>query len=310
MKNILLIFSFIVSVFSVCSQVVKPQVGSKPATVNMTISKPTVTGNDLTVSITGISYQSGTYHISYTVKNNGSTVIDMNNVILQAHIITADGGYLTPAGGEKLMNIGLLKSGQEYKSNTTYAGKNLIKGQTYKYLLRIDESKVVSEVNENNNTAEYAITGYTDAMEAAGLANLQLNGKINTGTASVPLQYDLTIVSATIFKKGENNYEVQFVMKNIGNADLKLNVNGIRAHGRIVDKGVNLVNTYYKSNFPRTVLKPGETWVNIYSINPALLSSLQHGLQYDYWITLDDLFDYAEANELNNEFKINFRMGY
>lgn len=87
-------------------------------------------------------------------------------------------------------------------------------------------------------------------------------------------------------------------MKNIGNADLKINVNGIRAHGRIVDKGVNLVNTYYKSNFPRTVLKPGETWVNIYSINPNLLSSLQYVLQYDYWITLDDLFDYAEANEL------------
>lgn len=293
-----MIFSFIVSAFSVSSQVVRSKTGSKPATVNMTISKATINGTDLTVSITGISYQSGTYHISYTVKNNGSTVIDMKNVVLQAHITNTDGDYLSPAGGGTLVHAGVLQAGQEHKSNTTYTGKNLIKGQTYKYLLRIDESKVVSEVNENNNTAEHAIVDYTDAMEAAGLANLQLNGKINTGIASVPLQYDLTIVSATIFKKGENNYEVQFVMKNIGNADLKINVNGIRAHGRIVDKGVNLVNTYYKSNFPRTVLKPGETWVNIYSINPNLLSSLQYVLQYDYWITLDDLFDYAEANEL------------
>lgn len=308
MKKILLAFVVLQFVFSARAQVVKPQAGTKPVSSNMIISKTTVAGNDLTVSINSISYQSGTYHISYTVKNNGSTVIDMKNVVLQAHITNTHGGYVSPAGGERLMNAGVLQAGQEYKDSRTYTGKNLIKDQTYKYLLRIDETKVVAEVNETNNTAEHNMIGYTDAMIATGSANLKLQEKIST--ASTPLQYDLTIVSATIFKKGENNYEVQFVMKNTGNADLVLNVNGIRAHGRVVDNGLNLVNTYYKSNFPRTVLKPGETWINIYSISPAMLSNLQHGVQYDYWITLDYPFDYIEANELNNEFKINFRMGY
>ena len=71
-------------------------------------------------------------------------------------------------------------------------------------------------------------------------------------------------------------------MKNIGRADVEIGVNGIRTNGRVLYGNITTVNTYYQSKFAGRFLKPGETQIEYYTINPAMLNLLQHGVQYEY----------------------------
>ncbi|MBN8783259.1 MAG: hypothetical protein ABS85_06045 [Sphingobacteriales bacterium SCN 48-20] len=302
-----------------CLAQVRP-VQTKPATTNTNVIKNVaINGADLSVTITGITYKEGNYTINYTLRNNGNVTVDLQNVTMQGNIYDANGKYISPGGGVVLKYDGVLNAGQEFKGRLGCTDKDVYKNWNYKYVLKADETNAIAEVNENNNTAEYPIVGYKDAMANVSVATPERPQKISPVTPPVqtspppvapppakPLP-DLVITSGSITKKPDNTFEVQYTMKNIGAADLEIGINGIRSNGRIPDGNISKCNTYHFSNFPGKVLKPGETYINIYSIAPNLIAMLNSGQQYEYWITIDYIKDIKESNENNNDFKINFR---
>lgn len=302
------------------AQTTNVPVTTKP--INTTVIKNVqIKGPDLTATITNITYNAGNYTIYYTLKNAGNVAVDLKNVELQGYVLDADNRFISGGGGVKLLYSGTLNGGQEYKGTLGCNDNNIYKNWNYKYVLKIDEKNLVAETNEENNTVEYPITGYKDAMASIDTSGIKKLQKTKTTTTPVqpPVQTppppakplpDLTITAASITKKGENIYEVQFTIKNIGAGDLEISSNGIRSNGRIIDNGLSYANTYFTSNFPRKTLKAGETHINQYTISPNMLNLLTKGVQYEYWITVDYISDIVEANENNNSFKINFRMGY
>ncbi len=297
-------------------------VTTKPVTANTTvINNVAINGADLSVSITGITYDAGNYTIHYTLRNNGNVTIDLKDVTMQGHIYDASGNYIAPGGGVLLKYDGVLKAGQEFKGRLGCTDKNVYKNWSYKYVLKADDKNVIAEVNEENNTAAYAITGYKEVMnEVTTQPDRPQKTKGNTPPAQTPVTTpppsaplparqlpDLIITSGSITKKPDNTFEVQFTMKNIGGADAEISSNGIRSNGRIPDGPISRCNTYHISSFPGRVLKPGESYINIYTIAPNLISMLTSGQQYEYVITIDYIKDIQESNENNNDFKINFR---
>jgi|GEM_PF-1717895 len=318
----LLILTTCVTIAANCFAQVRP-VQAKPVTANTNVIKNVaIKGADLSVTITSITYNEGNYTISYTLRNNGNVTIDLKDVTMQGNIHDANGKYVGPGGGMVLKYEGVLNAGQEFKGRLGCTDKNVYKHWSYKYILKADETNAIAEVDENNNTAEHPIVGYKDAMaDVAPVTDRPQKVKTTAppvqtvaGTPPPPaapppanLRPDLTITGASITKKSDGTFEVQYTMKNIGAADLVIGVNGIRSNGRIPDGNISKCNTYHFSNFPGKVLKPGDTYINIYTIAPNLIAMLTSGQQYEYWITIDYIKDIQESNENNNDFKINFR---
>lgn len=321
MKKLFILTAFMAIAICCFAQMPDRPANTKPVTVGSgTIKNISITGPDLSVIITNIAYNAGNYTISYTLKNNGNVRVDLKDVTMQGHIYDASGRYISPGGGVALLYSGVLNAGQEYKGTLGCTDKDVYKNWNYKYVLNADDKNAVAETNENNNSAEYPITGYKDAM-----ANVNVNtdrpqkGKVTAPPVQTPpntpppppppakLLPDLVITGASISKKPDNTFEVQYTMKNTGAGDVEININGIRSNGRILKDGFSMCNTYHFSTFPRKVLKPGETHINIYTIAPNLINTLTSGQQYEYWITIDYIKDIRESNENNNDFKINFR---
>lgn len=318
MKQLVIVIAF-AAIAASCPAQVRP-LQTKPVTANThTIKNVTINGADLSVTITGITYKEGNYTINYTLRNNGNVTVDLQNVTMQGNIYDANGKYVSPGGGAVLKYDGVLNAGQEFKGSLGCNDKNIYKNWNYKYVLKADETNAIAEVNESNNTAEHPITGYKDAMANVSLVNSGRPQKTSPSTspaqtppppvAPPPAKQlpDLVITSGSITKKPDNTFEVQYTMKNIGAGDLEIGVNGIRSNGRIPDGTISTCNTYHFSNFPGKVLKPGETYINIYTIAPNLIALLTSGQQYEYRITIDYIKDIQESNENNNDFKINFR---
>lgn len=318
MKQLLILVACLAIDVSCLAQVKAVQ--TKPVTTNANVIKNVaINGADLSVTITGITYKEGNYTINYTLRNNGNVTVDLKNVNMQGSIYDANGKYVSPGGGVVLKYDGVLNAGQEFKGSLGCTDKDVYKNWSYKYVLKADETNAIAEVNENNNTAEHPIVGYKEAMANVSLVNPDRPQK--TSAVTPPAQTppppvapppakplpDLTITGASITKKSDGSFEVQYTMKNIGAGDLEIGVNGIRSNGRIPDGTISKCNTYHFSNFPGKVLKPGETYINIYTIAPNLIAMLNSGQQYEYWITIDYIKDIKESNENNNDFKINFR---
>lgn len=318
MKQLLILIACLAIDVSCLAQVKAVQ--TKPVTTNANVIKNVaINGADLSVTITGITYKEGSYTINYTLRNNGNVTVDLKNVNMQGSIYDANGKYVSPGGGVVLKYDGVLNAGQEFKGSLGCTDKDVYKNWSYKYVLKADETNAIAEVNENNNTAEHPIVGYKEAMANVTLVNPDRPQKTSAVTPPVQTQPppvapppakplpDLTITGASITKKSDGSFEVQYTMKNIGAGDLEIGVNGIRSNGRIPDGTISKCNTYHFSNFPGKVLKPGETYINIYTIAPNLIAMLNSGQQYEYWITIDYIKDIKESNENNNDFKINFR---
>ncbi len=318
MKQLLILIACLAIDVSCLAQVKAVQ--TKPVTTNANVIKNVaINGADLSVTITGITYKEGNYTINYTLRNNGNVTVDLKNVNMQGSIYDANGKYVSPGGGVVLKYDGVLNAGQEFKGSLGCTDKDVYKNWSYKYVLKADETNAIAEVNENNNTAEHPIVGYKEAMANVTLVNSDRPRKTSAVTPPAQTQPppvapppakplpDLTITGASITKKSDGSFEVQYTMKNIGAGDLEIGVNGIRSNGRIPDGTISKCNTYHFSNFPGKVLKPGETYINIYTIAPNLIAMLNSGQQYEYWITIDYIKDIKESNENNNDFKINFR---
>jgi hypothetical protein len=318
MKQLLILIACLAIDVSCLAQVKAVQ--TKPVTTNANVIKNVaINGADLSVTITGITYKEGNYTINYTLRNNGNVTVDLKNVNMQGSIYDANGKYVSPGGGVVLKYDGVLNAGQEFKGSLGCNDKDVYKNWSYKYVLKADETNAIAEVNENNNTAEHPIVGYKEAMANVTLVNSDRPRKTSAVTPPAQTQPppvapppakplpDLTITGASITKKSDGSFEVQYTMKNIGAGDLEIGVNGIRSNGRIPDGTISRCNTYHFSNFPGKVLKPGETYINIYTIAPNLTAMLTSGQQYEYWITIDYIKDIKESNENNNDFKINFR---
>lgn len=318
MKQLLILIACLAIDVSCLAQVKAVQ--TKPVTTNANVIKNVaINGADLSVTITGITYKEGNYTINYTLRNNGNVTVDLKNVNMQGSIYDANGKYVSPGGGVVLKYDGVLNAGQEFKGSLGCTDKDVYKNWSYKYVLKADETNAIAEVNENNNTAEHPIVGYKEAMANVTLVNPDRPRKTSAVTPPAQTQPppvapppakplpDLTITGASITKKSDGSFEVQYTMKNIGAGDLEIGVNGIRSNGRIPDGTISKCNTYHFSNFPGKVLKPGETYINIYTIAPNLIAMLNSGQQYEYWITIDYIKDIKESNENNNDFKINFR---
>lgn len=318
MKQLLILVACLAIDVSCLAQVKAVQ--TKPVTTNANVIKNVaINGADLSVTITGITYKEGNYTINYTLRNNGNVTVDLKNVTMQGSIYDANGKYVSAGGGMVLKYDGVLNAGQEFKGSLGCTDKDVYKNWSYKYVLKADETNAIAEVNENNNTAEHPIVGYKEAMANVTLVNPDRPQKASAVTPPVQTQPppvapppakplpDLTITGASITKKSDGSFEVQYTMKNIGAGDLEIGVNGIRSNGRIPDGTISKCNTYHFSNFPGKVLKPGETYINIYTIAPNLIAMLTSGQQYEYWITIDYIKDIKESNENNNDFKINFR---
>ena len=317
-----LIASFVSAIFSLAAaaQINRPS-AINPAKANTSVNVNSIIVTDLAVVIDDISYTAGNYTISYTLKNTGTTPVDLSNITMQGYIYNQDGIMVNPGGGILLKYDGVINAGKEFKGKLGCNDNNVYKDWSYKYVLKADEKNTLSETNENNNSAELPIQGYRDALASVNAPAItktqKIKGQVPTPAPAAPVAPppakplpDLVITAGSISKKADNTYEVQFTMKNIGRADVEIGVNGIRTNGRVLYGNITTVNTYYQSKFAGRFLKPGETQIEYYTINPAMLNLLQHGVQYEYLLTIDYITDIKESNEGNNDFKINFRMGY
>lgn len=314
------------------------QVTSNPSIPTKNIPNQTIKttgvikGPDLTVTITSFDYQQGGWLIGYTVKNIGTEAVDLKKVTMQSNVSDSDGRLVKPAGGISLMYEGILHPGQEYKSKMGCGEDKLYSNWIYKYKLKVDEFNTITEINENNNIAEYSFSGKKDInLELTGVRieqstnrktviqkNASASAPPPAPASSAPVApppakpiCDLVIIAGSMTRKTDGSYEVQFTIRNIGVAAAELSSNGIRMYGRVREEdGFEKMASYPTVNYSGKTIPSGETVVGSYIVPSQSMNLLTPGTQYAYYLTVDSIKDIAEGREDNNDFRINIRAGY
>ncbi|MBS1511601.1 MAG: hypothetical protein JST86_12215 [Bacteroidetes bacterium] len=216
MKQGTITLAFILGAFISFAQIQKIE---RPEPVIKKIIAPapapagTVQGKDLSIAIKSFQYDpssNGTLHITYTVKNNGTDAVDLNNVSVQGYIddpqqypsvtpptYLVNGKYYYAGGGQAIAtSTTMLNSGQSMDGTMNLF--NLARehyfntASSYNYLLVVDKGNIVNEANENNNTTTYTFRGYQG----------QYQPSVN------PSQYYLS-AAYMIIKTGADNKEKQ-----------------------------------------------------------------------------------------------------
>lgn len=262
----------------------------------------TITGPDISVTINSIVYNTGSHTIDYVLKNSGTTSIDLKQVVLQGDIYKSDGSYVKAGGGVTLTSAGILNAGDVYNGRLICSGEKLFNNTAYTYRLIADQTNVIAELNETNNTASASMKGYVDPVSAA--------------TVSIPtvmamaVQPDLTITKGTMIRNPDGSYTVYYTVVNGGQGALRVGVNGIRLKGEVVNNGLSMANSYIKIADNGSLLPAGGTLSGNFKTPQINGSNFTDGKQYEYTLTVDYILDIPESNEQNNLFKINFRIGY
>ncbi len=301
MKKLLCCLTLLCFIYSTGLSQISIENKVKSGTVKTNNLKPLKT-TDLSVTISSITYANGAYSIKYSLKNEGQTAIDLKQVTMQATVLKQDGSLIGGGGGTTLIQAGILNAGNEYNGVMTYSTSKLYKNNSYIYKLKADEFNTIAEINENNNTADYPIVGYTDPVMSATTTIMTTN--------AIPLKPDLTITGGAMQRNADGTYTVYYTLKNTGEGILRANYNGVRLRGEILDGTHSYYNSYKVAMATGTVLSPGESFSGNY-ITPVFNERpLINGQQYEYYLTIDFIEDILETNETNNKFRINFRLGY
>jgi hypothetical protein len=147
-----------------------------------------VTGKDLGIRIKSFQYNpanGGSTQVNYVVRNNGTEALDLNNVTLQGYLDYAparptdfapswpvNGKNYYVAGGHVIASSAtILGPGQEKEGVLNFF--NISKDHyfnttsTYNYMLWLDKTGLINEVNESNNFATYTFRGYQGQYQPA-----------------------------------------------------------------------------------------------------------------------------------------------
>lgn len=250
---------------------------------------------DIIISIRKIEHNSGTYTISYEIKNNGTVKVDLNKISLQGSIYTSENIFVKGGCGFMLANVPILGAGTSYSGSfICTVGSSLYSNKTYKYILKADNDNILNELNENNNTAESPIVGY-----ASPLSNM--TSTIITQPVTFASKPDLTIgvLNAVETEKGLTIY---YAVKNIGTVSLRVNINGIRVMGGVQDGSTTSLTSYMKLSEYNALVNPNDQ-INgsvTITVDNMRLRNLIAGQQYTYILKVDNIENIDEANENNN----------
>lgn len=229
-------------------------------------------GKDLKVVLVSIDKNSsnfaigeaGIYTIKFDIINSGAEDINIIGTGVQSYIRTPS-GFNSPAGGFTLMppipNLpanGILHPGDKFHGSKVQTGFNPTDNRNNKFILEIDNSNIIAEANERNNTLEFPVIG-------------------NLESWSTPLP-DLTFqiekiapVTGSTFL----NTSIDISVVNIGAGEIPLNIvqqiipllqvypagsPGNNLYNETYPFGTRVINNqthpgYYKVNGP---LKPGD----------------------------------------------------
>ncbi len=268
--------------------------------INSTQTKKTSTTKlallpDLTGSIKSIEHNNGTYTINYSIKNTGKVTADLNNISLAGNIYSTDNRFIKSGCGFTLSNAGKLNPGSEYHGTFVCSvGSFLYANNSYKYILKTDDKNIVTEANENNNTVEASITGYSSPLSSATTTYL-------TQTTTFVNKPDLTIsLSNTVAH--ETGYTIYFIVKNNGQASLRVNSNGVRVQAGIINGTSTLLNSYIKLSEYNALINSGEQITSTVTVTYADMQrlNLTTGQKYTYKLIVDDIENIAESDENNN----------
>lgn len=138
-------------------------------------------GKDLKIAFVSIDKNSsnfaigvaGIYTVNYEVINSGGEDINLTNADVQAYIITPS-GFNSPEGGYVLKALvpnfpanGVLHPGEKIRGVFTHTGFNPSDNNGNKFVIKIDNSNIIAETNESNNTIEMPVTGNLESWSTS-----------------------------------------------------------------------------------------------------------------------------------------------
>ncbi len=176
-------------------------------------------GKDLTIMIDSVADRSTSTRsdidVYYSIVNSGIADVDIKNISIHSFINGVLAGASATAQPVFTGSPSILHSGQKWNDRTYSSGlgfyvtvmhlsdatQPLLVNHTYNYSLLVDGDNIVTETNENNNTASITLTGHY-----------------------VPLSIDLAIDGLNVqYNSASKNYQVSCKIGNIGTTAIDLN---------------------------------------------------------------------------------------
>ena len=163
-------YVFLLVLANMITAIVFGQIGVKPTiktTPPLSMPSQLVQGKDLVIRIDRFIDNSvldnNIYQVYYTVTNNGTEDIDLNQVQVKiggifyevaVNIFRPDGQLILLSS----TGVTVLKSGASISGNYTISIQTIRTGIQHRFVLKIDCTERLMEVNENNNNAEVLVT--------------------------------------------------------------------------------------------------------------------------------------------------------
>lgn len=131
-------------------------------------------GKDLRVALASIEKNTsnfaigaaGIYTINFDLINAGGEDIDITGVVVQGYLNNAtgsasypQGGYVLKTGAPNFPANPVLRPGEKYRGQFLKTGFNPVDNNGNKFVIKVDNSNIVAESNENNNTLEIPVMG-------------------------------------------------------------------------------------------------------------------------------------------------------
>lgn len=276
MKKVIIIFLCLSAFISVNAQLIK-SIGTRPgistsridsAMTKQKVDLRKIVGKDLKITLASIDKNSnnfaigtaGIYTINFDVLNSGGEDINITNVVVQTYLITSSGynsqvgGYVLKAGVPNFPASGILHPGEKFRGSYLHSGFTPADNIGNKFSIKIDNSNVIAETNENNNTIEIPVTG-------------------NLESWSTPLP-DLTFQVSSIKPVTGSSYlntSMEIYVVNIGAGEIPVDVvNQIIPLLQVYPAGSPGTNLYNEA-FPfATRVNNNQTYPGYYRVNGPL----------------------------------------
>lgn len=156
--------------------------------------------------------QAGIYTVNFDVINSGAEDIDITGVVVQGYLnntagnyVSAQGGYVLKTGAPNFPASPVLHPGEKYRGQLLERGFDPAYNNGNKLIIKIDNSNVITETNETNNTLEIPVMGKLESwstplpdltfqvdqiapVTGSTFLNTLINvSVVNIGTGEIPL---------------------------------------------------------------------------------------------------------------------------
>lgn len=283
MKKILILFFWTAVVTIPVKAQIKKTIGTNPNISNVSKSRldsftlPQRTdlrkqvGKDLSIALVSIDKNTsnfaigvaGIYTVNFDIINSGAEDIDITGVVIQSYLYNANGtgSYISPEGGYGLIRGApnfpanpILHPGERLRTSYVHRGFDPSVNNGNKFVIKIDNSNLIAETNETNNTLDIPVARN---LESWSTPLPDLTFQVNS----------ITPVTGSSFL----NTSIDISLVNIGAGEIPLDiVNKILPMAQVYPAGSPGTNLYNEVYPLATRVVGGQTYPGYYKANAAL----------------------------------------